>query len=130
MGNLDVKRDWGFAGDYVRAMWIILQQPAADDFVIATGQPHSVRDLLEIAFSYAGLNWKDHVEVDPALFRPAEVEYLCGDPSKARRVLGWQPQVVFRELIEMMVKSDLAALKQSAAARAANPSASVVSSSQ
>jgi len=130
MGNLDVKRDWGFAGDYVRAMWMILQQPAADDFVIATGQPNSVRDLLEIAFSHVGLNWKNHVEMDPAFLRPAEVEYLCGDPSKARRVLGWQPRVAFRELIEMMVQSDLAALKQTAAARAANANSPVAASSR
>jgi GDPmannose 4,6-dehydratase len=130
MGNLDVKRDWGFAGDYVRAMWMILQQPAADDFVIATGQPNSVRDLLEIAFSHVGLNWKNHVELDPAFLRPAEVEYLCGDPSKARRILGWQPRVAFRELIEMMVQSDLAALKQTAAARAANANSSVASPSR
>jgi GDPmannose 4,6-dehydratase len=130
MGNLDVKRDWGFAGDYVRAMWMILQQPAAGDFVIATGQPNSVRDLLEIAFSHVGLNWKNHVEMDPAFLRPAEVEYLCGDPSKARRVLGWQPRVAFRELIEMMVQSDLAALKQTAAARAANANSPVASPSR
>jgi GDPmannose 4,6-dehydratase len=120
MGNLDVQRDWGFAGDYVRAMWMILQQPEPDDFVIATGRPHSVRALLETAFSHVGLDWKDYVEVDPSLLRPAEVEYLCGDSSKARRTLGWEPRVAFRELIEMMVSSDLASLKQTAAARAVN----------
>ncbi len=120
MGNIDVQRDWGFAGDYVRAMWMILQQPQPDDFVIATGRPHSVRQLLEAAFSHAGLDWKDYVDVDPSLIRPAEVEYLCGDPSKARKTLGWEPRVAFRELIGMMVNSDLASLKQTAAARAVN----------
>ena len=120
MGNPDVRRDWGFAGDYVRAMWMMLQQPAADDYVLATGQAHSVRELMEVAFSSVGLSWTKHVEIDPKLFRPAEVEYLCGDASKARNVLGWAPEVRFKDLIEMMVKEDLTALRQSMANRAAN----------
>jgi len=111
MGNLDAQRDWGFAGDYTRAMWMILQQPEPDDFVISTGQTHSVQELLEVAFSRAGLDWKKYVEIDPKLVRPAEVDYLCGDSSKARKVLGWAPKVGFKELIEMMVDSDLAALQ-------------------
>ena len=111
MGNLDAQRDWGFAGDYTRAMWMILQQPEPDDFVISTGQTHSVQELLELAFSRAGLDWKKYVEIDPKLVRPAEVDYLCGDASKARKVLGWEPKVGFKELIEMMVDADLAALQ-------------------
>jgi GDPmannose 4,6-dehydratase len=107
MGNLDAKRDWGFAGDYVRAMWMILQQPEPEDFVLATGETHSVRELLEVAFAAAGLDWQQYVEVDPKLIRPAEVDLLCGDSSKARRKLGWEPQVSFEELIRMMVKADL-----------------------
>jgi GDPmannose 4,6-dehydratase len=117
MGNLDVKRDWGFAGDYIRAMWMILQQSQADDYVLATGEPHSVRDLLELAFSTVGLDWKQYVESDLKLIRPAEVDYLCGDSSKARRVLGWKPEVRFEQLVEMMVKADLAALRQTMASR-------------
>jgi GDPmannose 4,6-dehydratase len=120
MGNPDVRRDWGFAGDYVRAMWMMLQQSTADDYVLATGESHSVRELMEVAFSSVGLDWTHHVEIDPKLFRPAEVEYLCGDASKARNVLGWTPKVRFKDLIEMMVKADLAALRQSMANRAAN----------
>ena len=108
MGNLDVHRDWGYAGDTVRAMWLALQQPVADDYVIATGETHSVRDLLDIAFSHAGLDWHKYVEVDPALFRPAEADNRCGNAHKARTVLGWKPEVDFRKLIEMMVDSDLA----------------------
>lgn len=111
MGNLDAQRDWGFAGDYTRAMWMILQQSEPDDFVISTGQTHSVQELLELAFSRAGLDWKKYVEIDPKLVRPAEVDYLCGDSSKARKVLGWEPKVGFKELIEMMVDADLAALQ-------------------
>jgi GDPmannose 4,6-dehydratase len=109
MGNLEAKRDWGFAGDYIRAMWLMLQQPKADDYVIATGETHSVQELLELAFSYAGLDWKRHVDIDPKLVRPAEVEYLCGDASKARKVLGWNPKVSFRQLIQTMMDADLAA---------------------
>jgi GDPmannose 4,6-dehydratase len=107
MGNLEVRRDWGFAGDYVPAMWMMLQQAEPDDYVVATGQAYTVRQLLEIAFGYAGLDWQEYVEVDPRLFRPAEVDYLCGDASKARLVLGWEPRVTFRELVEMMVQADL-----------------------
>ena len=114
MGNLDAQRDWGFAGDYIRAMWLMLQQPQADDYVIATGQTHSVQELLEVAFSCVGLDWRNYVEIDPKLVRPAEVDYLCGDASKARKVLGWKPEVDFKTLIEMMVDSDLNSLKQTA----------------
>lgn len=113
MGNLEGRRDWGFAGDYVRAMWLMLQQSQPEDFVIATGVTHSVKELLEIAFAYAGLDWKKHVEVDPALVRPAEPDPLCGDAGKAQRVLGWKPKVSFKQLIEMMVESELAALSNS-----------------
>ncbi len=107
LGNLNSQRDWGFAGDYVQAMWLMLQQEKPDDYVIATGSTHSVRDLCQIAFSHVGLNWEDHVVVDPCLIRPAEVDQLVGDPGKARRVLGWKPAVSFRELVEMMVDADL-----------------------
>jgi GDPmannose 4,6-dehydratase len=107
LGNLDAKRDWGFAGDYVRGMWLMLQQPEADDYVIATGKTHSVRELCEIAFSHAGLAWQDHVTVDPALVRPAEVDLLVGNATKARTVLGWEPTTSFRELITMMVDADM-----------------------
>jgi GDPmannose 4,6-dehydratase len=108
LGNLDARRDWGYAGDYVEAMWQMLQQPGPDDFVIATGETHSVRELCEIAFARAGLRWQDHVGVDPTLVRPAEVDLLQGDAAKAKRVLGWQPRVTFLQLIEMMVDADLA----------------------
>src|SRR6266702_2199289 len=103
MGNLDAHRDWGFAGDYVAAMWQMLQQDHAEDYVIATGVSHSVRELIEIAFAHAGLEWQKHVRVDPALLRPAGGEHLLGDASKARSQLGWTAKVMFRELIEMMV---------------------------
>jgi GDPmannose 4,6-dehydratase len=109
LGNLDAQRDWGYAGDYVRAMWLMLQQPEADDYVIATGETHSVQELLELAFSYAGLDWKKYVEIDPKLVRPAEVEYLCGDAKKAHKLLGWTPETNFRQLIRMMMDADLAA---------------------
>lgn len=112
LGNLDAKRDWGFAGDYVKAMWLMLQQEAPDDFVIATGKSHSVKEFVQIAFDYAGLNWEDHVEIDPAFLRPAEVDLLIGDSSKAKRELGWEPEVSFKELIKMMVDSDLEKLKR------------------
>ena len=108
LGNLDAKRDWGFAQDYVEAMWLMLQQEQPDDYVVATGETHSVREFLEEAFSYLGLHWQDHVVVDPKYFRPAEVDMLQGDPSKARRVLGWQPKVSFRELVRIMVDADMA----------------------
>ena len=107
IGNLDAHRDWGFAGDYVRAMWLMLQQDRADDCVIATGVSHSVRELIEIAFARVGLDWQKHVRVDPALLRPAEVEHLLGDATKARRELGWTPNVEFKPLVEMMVDADL-----------------------
>lgn len=110
MGNLEGRRDWGFAGDYVRAMWMMLQQPQPDDFVVATGVTHSVKELLEIAFSYVSLDWKKHVEIDQALVRPAEPDPLCGDAAKAQRVLGWKPEVSFKQLVEMMVEAELKAL--------------------
>ena len=109
LGNLDAKRDWGFAGDYVEAMWLMLQQERPDDYVVATGETHSVREFLEEAFRHVGLHWQDYVRVDPKYFRPAEVDLLLGDPSKARRVLGWQPKVSFRELVQLMVDADLEA---------------------
>jgi len=111
MGNLEGRRDWGFAGDYVRAMWLMLQQPQPDDFVIATGITHSVKELLEIAFSCVDLDWKKHVEIDQALVRPAEPDPLCGDAGKAERLLGWKPEVSFRQLIKMMVEAELKALE-------------------
>jgi GDPmannose 4,6-dehydratase len=111
LGNLDAQRDWGYAGDYVRAMWLMLQQDQPEDFVIATGVAHSVRDCLQIAFDHAGVSVEDHVVIDPALRRPAEVEHLIGDASKARRVLEWEPEVDFEGLIRMMVDADLALLK-------------------
>ena len=108
LGNLDAKRDWGFAGDYVRAMWLMLQQDAPDDFVVATGRTHTVREFVRIAFEAAGLgSYEPYVKLDPRFVRPAEVDLLVGDPSKAHRLLGWQPEVTFEELIEMMVKADL-----------------------
>ena len=110
LGNLDACRDWGFAGDYVRAMWLMLQQDTADDYVIATGVSHSVQQLVECAFGYAGLDWRKYVRVDPAFRRPAEVDHLIGDASKARRKLGWEPVVAFETLITMMVDADLARL--------------------
>jgi GDPmannose 4,6-dehydratase len=115
MGNLDSKRDWGFAGDYVRAMWLMLQQTEPDDYVLATGKTHSVRELLKMAFDVVGLNWQEYVEVDPKLIRPAEVDILCGDAAKAREKLGWQPEVSFGELIKMMVESDLEAVQRTEA---------------
>jgi GDPmannose 4,6-dehydratase len=107
LGNLDALRDWGYAEDYVRAMWLMLQQDRADDYVVATGQKHSVRELVELAFGYAGLDWRDHVRTDPGLFRPAEINTLRGNAGKARRVLGWEPTVDFPELVRMMVEADL-----------------------
>jgi len=111
LGNLDARRDWGYAGDYVEAMWQMLQQPAPDDYVIATGETHSVQELCEIAFARAGLRWQDHVSLDPKLARPAEVDLLQGDAAKAKRALGWQPRVSFRQVIEMMVDGDLARVR-------------------
>jgi GDPmannose 4,6-dehydratase len=109
LGNLDAKRDWGYAKEYVEAMWLMLQQPAPDDYVIATGEMHSVRELCEVAFSLAGLDWERYVRIDSKYFRPTEVDELCGDPSKARLRLGWEPRVRFAELIKIMLESDLRA---------------------
>jgi len=111
MGNLDAQRDWGFAGDYVDAMWRMLQQDEPDDYVIATNETHTVRELVEIAFARTGLDWKKHVFIDPAFVRPAEVDLLIGDPAKAKRKLGWEPKVRFKELVEMMVDADVERLK-------------------
>ncbi|MCL4111540.1 UNVERIFIED_CONTAM: hypothetical protein GTU68_013567 [Idotea baltica] len=112
LGNLDAKRDWGFAGDYVEAMWLMLQQDTPDDYVIATGAAHSVRDYCEAAFAHVGLNWEDYVRYDARYERPAEVDYLLGDPSKAEEKLGWKPTVGFDELVAMMVEADRAAVRQ------------------
>jgi GDPmannose 4,6-dehydratase len=108
LGNLEARRDWGYAGDYVEAMWLMLQQPQPDDYVVATGETHAVWELCELAFARVGLRWQEHVSVDPTLVRPAEVDLLQGDASKAKRALGWQPRVSFRQLVEMMVDADLA----------------------
>jgi GDPmannose 4,6-dehydratase len=107
LGNLDARRDWGFAGDYVRAMWLMLQQPEPEDYVIATGQMHTVREVVQLAFARVGLDWKEHVETDPSLLRPAEVNELCGDATRARTQLGWTPKVGLPELVAMMVDADL-----------------------
>lgn len=112
VGNLESQRDWGYAGDYVRAMWLMLQQDAPDDYVIATGKTHSVERLLEVAFGHVGLNWRDYTVQDERFMRPAEVDLLVGDPSKARRKLGWRPTVDFEELIGMMVDADLEKLRE------------------
>jgi GDPmannose 4,6-dehydratase len=108
IGNMDARRDWGYAPDYVRAMWAILQQDAPDDYVIGTGEAHSVREFLDLAFAHANLDWREFVEVDPRYFRPAEVDHLLADASKARRVLGWEPSVTFKDLVRIMVDADLA----------------------
>jgi GDPmannose 4,6-dehydratase len=110
LGNLDAKRDWGYAKDYVRAMWLMLQQDTPDDYVVATGETHSVQEFLEIAFGHVGLNWQDYVAFDPRYLRPAEVELLIGDPTKARQQLQWEPSVTFEELVQLMVNSDLEAV--------------------
>ena len=115
IGNLESQRDWGFAGDYVRAMWLMLQQDEPDDYVIATGKTHSVERLLDVAFGHVGLNWRDYTVQDPQFMRPAEVDLLVGDASKAKRKLGWQPEVSFEELIGMMVDSDLKKLRDNPA---------------
>jgi GDPmannose 4,6-dehydratase len=107
MGNLDARRDWGFAGDYVEAMWLMLQQDEPDDYVVATGISHSVKDLITAAFDQVGLDWEKHVVSDPKLFRPAEVDYLLGDPTKAKKRLSWQPKLSFEELIRKMVDHDV-----------------------
>lgn len=111
LGNLDAHRDWGYAGDYVRAMWLMMQHDEPDDFVVATGETHSVREFVEIAFSHAGLDWEQYVRQDERFLRPAEVDHLRGDAAKARRVLGWEPTVNFPELVRMMVDADLALLR-------------------
>jgi GDPmannose 4,6-dehydratase len=115
LGNLDAKRDWGFAGDYVQAMWAMLQQPQADDYVVATGETHTVREFVELAFAMVGLDWARHVEIDPRYFRPTEVNELLGDPTKARTHLNWRPKVSFTALVRMMVEHDLALAAREAA---------------
>jgi len=116
LGNLDAKRDWGFAGDYVRAMWLMLQQEKPDDYVIATGETHTVRELVEVAFGCLDLDWQKYVFIDPAFVRPAEVDLLLGDPSKAKRVLGWVREVSFPQLVERMVKADMQRLQNAGSA--------------
>jgi GDPmannose 4,6-dehydratase len=117
LGNLDAKRDWGFAGDYVEAMWLMLQQETPDDYVVATGQTKSVREFLEAAFGYAGLDYRDFVEIDPRYFRPSEVDLLLGDPAKAMKKLGWKPRVDFLGLVKMMVDTDMEAAAREAHAK-------------
>jgi GDPmannose 4,6-dehydratase len=116
MGNLESKRDWGFAGDYVNAMWMMLQQTEPEDYVLATGETHSIRELLKVAFDAVDLDWEDFVEIDPKLIRPAEVDSLCGDATKAREKLGWKPRIGFEDLIRMMVRADLEAVQSAEAA--------------
>jgi len=118
LGNLDARRDWGYAKEFVEAMWRMLQQPEPDDYVIATGESHSVREFLELAFSHMGLDWNRHVEIDPRYFRPAEVDLLLGDPSKARRKLGWEAKTKFKELVTLMVDEDVRRLKEHREGRA------------
>jgi GDPmannose 4,6-dehydratase len=110
MGNLDARRDWGFAGDYVRAMWLMLQQDTPEDYVVATGETHAVRELVELAFEHAGLDWQQYVKVDERFIRPAEVDLLIGNPAKAKARLGWTPTVNFSGLVKMMVEADIARL--------------------
>jgi len=112
LGNLDAMRDWGFAGDYIKAMWLMLQQDKPNDYVVATGEKHSVREFVELAFSHADLDWHDYVQTDPALFRPAEVSTLRGDPTMAKEVLGWQPEVDFAGLVRMMVDADIQCVRK------------------
>ena len=112
LGNMDAERDWGYAGDYVKAMWMMLQQPEPDDYVVGTGLTHSVRELCQVAFSYLDLNWEDYVVSDPKFLRPAEVDQLVADPRKARKVLGWEPKASFEELVHMMVDADMEALQR------------------
>jgi GDPmannose 4,6-dehydratase len=117
LGNLDAKRDWGYAPEYVEAMWLMLQQDTPDDFVIATGEGHTVREFAQVAFDHAGLDWEQYVEVDPKYYRPAEVDDLVGDPSKAKRVLGWEPRTTFEELAQLMVEADVKLLEDELAGR-------------
>ena len=112
LGNLEAQRDWGFAGDYVHAMWLMLQQDQPDDYVVATGETHTVREFCQIAFDHVGLDWEKYVGVDPKFYRPAEVDLLVGEPSKAKRLLGWEPSVTFQELVRIMTDADLAGLQQ------------------
>ena len=126
LGNLDARRDWGFAGDYVEAMWRMLQHDAPGDYVVAMGESHSVRDFVEGAFAHAGLDWKDHVEIDPRYFRPAEVDHLEGDPSRAKGELGWRPRVSFDELLKMMVDHDLELARREHVLREAGHGAAMV----
>jgi GDPmannose 4,6-dehydratase len=112
MGNLDARRDWGYAKEYVEAMWLMLQQPEPDDYVIATNETHTIRECLEVAFGRVGLDWQKYVEIDPRYYRPAEVELLIGDYSKAQRKMGWEPKTKFKDLIELMVDADLADLRK------------------
>jgi GDPmannose 4,6-dehydratase len=111
LGNMDAKRDWGFAGDYVEAMWLMLQQDKADDYVIATNETHTVREFVERAFDHVGLDWNKYVEIDQRYFRPAEVDLLIGDPAKAKKILKWEPKVTFEALVDMMVDADMAAIE-------------------
>jgi GDPmannose 4,6-dehydratase len=106
LGNLDAKRDWGYAPEYVEAQWMILQQDKGDDFVIATGETHTIREFLDVAFGHYNLDWNDYVKIDPRYFRPAEVDLLIGDPAKAKKILGWQPKTTFADLVKIMVKAD------------------------
>jgi GDPmannose 4,6-dehydratase len=129
-GNLDARRDWGFAGDYVEAMWQMLQADRPDDYVVSTGTSHSVRELVQTAFDHVGLNGSDFVEVDPRYFRPAEVDHLCGDSSKARKALGWEPRVSFRDLVHMMVDHDLEAARQERTLRDAGHTPAATGSSR
>src|ERR1051326_3606248 len=117
LGNLDALRDWGYAPDYVRAMWMMLQQPSPDDFVIATGESHTIREFLDLAFGRVGLDWQQYVEIDPRYFRPSEVDHLRGDASKAKKVLGWEPTVRFPELVALMVDADIQLLEDELAGR-------------
>jgi GDPmannose 4,6-dehydratase len=110
LGNLDAKRDWGYAKDYVKAMWLMLQQPEPDDYVVATGETHSIREFLDISFNYVNLDWHDYVEFDARYLRPTEVDLLIGDPTKAKQKLGWEPSVTFEQLVALMVEADLRAL--------------------
>lgn len=121
VGNLDARRDWGFAGDYVEAMWLMLQQPSPDDYVVATGIARTVREFCEAAFSHVGLDYRDHVRIDPSRFRPIDVDVSCGDASKARRVLGWEPRVGFQEMVAMMVDADLERLAVAEHAQSSTP---------
>jgi GDPmannose 4,6-dehydratase len=111
LGNLEARRDWGFAGDYVEAMWMMLQQTTPDDYVVATGETHAVQEFCEVAFEHVGLNWRDFVIIDQKFFRPAEVDLLVGDPTKARTKLGWEPSLSFKELVQLMVEEDIKAIK-------------------